>query len=235
MNTEVPLDMPLNEAELDELEAFLMSDAVSEDCMGLEMLDGFLTACVSSPTPPLPSQWLPVIWGAQPDQEPGNPGNVIFKSAQQAQRIVELILRHWTTLNNILRDMPTLYKPLLYTPEDHDMDIDIMPGMPYEAHEWCLGYMTGVLLAEGEWQPISEDNEASDWLFPIEVLAFGDQEPEYAEYIDDNERREGLVDELAIAVVLIYRFWMERKKKAAPKGSQRRSAKTGVKKYERLH
>ena len=34
------LDEPLTDAELDELEAFLASDAVPQDCMALELLDG---------------------------------------------------------------------------------------------------------------------------------------------------------------------------------------------------
>ena len=43
------LDEPLSDAELDALEGFLASDAVPQDCMDLEMLDGFLTAIVSGP------------------------------------------------------------------------------------------------------------------------------------------------------------------------------------------
>ena len=56
------LDEPLTEAELDELEAFLASDAVPQDCMDLEMLDGYLTAIVSGPEPIQPSEWLPHVW-----------------------------------------------------------------------------------------------------------------------------------------------------------------------------
>ena len=36
------LDEPLTDPELDELEGFLASDLVPQDCMDLEMLDGFL-------------------------------------------------------------------------------------------------------------------------------------------------------------------------------------------------
>ncbi|MDH4181205.1 MAG: YecA family protein, partial [Betaproteobacteria bacterium] len=43
------LDEPLSDTELDELEAFLASDAVPQDCMDLEMLDGYLTAIASGP------------------------------------------------------------------------------------------------------------------------------------------------------------------------------------------
>ena len=53
------LDEPLTDAELDELEAFLASDAVPQDCMDLEMLDGYLTAIASGPESIQPSEWLP--------------------------------------------------------------------------------------------------------------------------------------------------------------------------------
>ena len=43
-STDRALDEPLTDSELDELEAFLASDAVPQDCMDLEMLDGFLAA-----------------------------------------------------------------------------------------------------------------------------------------------------------------------------------------------
>ena len=56
------LDEPLSDAELDELEGFLASDAVPEDCMDLEMLDGFLAAIVSGPESIQPSEWLPQVW-----------------------------------------------------------------------------------------------------------------------------------------------------------------------------
>ena len=56
------LDEPLSDAELDELEAFLASDAVPQDCMDLEMLDGYLTAVVSGPEVIQPSEWLPQVW-----------------------------------------------------------------------------------------------------------------------------------------------------------------------------
>jgi len=56
------LDEPLSDAELDSLEGFLASDAVPQDCMDLEMLDGFLTAIVSGPESIQPSEWLPQVW-----------------------------------------------------------------------------------------------------------------------------------------------------------------------------
>ena len=43
------LDEPLSDIDYDELEAFLGSNVVPQDCMDLEMLDGFLTAIVCGP------------------------------------------------------------------------------------------------------------------------------------------------------------------------------------------
>ena len=51
-----------SETEYDALEAFFGSNAVPQDCMDLEMLDGFLTAIVSGPELIQPSEWLPVVW-----------------------------------------------------------------------------------------------------------------------------------------------------------------------------
>ena len=47
MTEPAKLDEPLADADYDELEAFLASNGVPQDCMDLEMLDGFLTAIVS--------------------------------------------------------------------------------------------------------------------------------------------------------------------------------------------
>jgi uncharacterized protein len=42
----VTLEPPLSEAEIDELDAFLTSEATSDECMDIFTLDGFLTALV---------------------------------------------------------------------------------------------------------------------------------------------------------------------------------------------
>ncbi|MDR1529568.1 MAG: UPF0149 family protein [Burkholderiales bacterium] len=234
MSADTSIHMPLTDIELDELEAFLTSDAVSEDCMNLEMLDGFLTACVCSPCALPTSQWLQAIWGGPSENSVG----AAFSSAEQAQRILELIMRHWSTLNHVLSEMPTLYKPLLYFPENHPSNETSEDEINYEAHDWCFGFMTGVILGGDAWAPLMENPDTADWLFPIEALAFGDHDPTFGEWIDDIERRESLVDELPIAAVLIYRFWAERAQKktvTTHSAESKRAKKTTKKPQERLH
>jgi hypothetical protein len=97
--------------------------------------------------------------------------------------------------------------------------------------------MSGIKLRDDEWQPLYDAQDARDWVFPIEALAFGDEDPEFAEWIDDNEKRASLVDELAVASVLIYRFWQDRRRASEVRGSgsRRELHDTGRKTRQRLH
>src|SRR5204863_9127941 len=82
------LDEPLSDAELDSLEGFLASDSVPQDCMDLEMLDGFLTAIVSGPESIQPSEWLPQVWSVG-----GRTSNPVFTVYELAERVMGLVLR----------------------------------------------------------------------------------------------------------------------------------------------
>ncbi len=52
---------PLSDQEIDELEAFLESDATPHGCMDISAVDGFLTALALGPSVPLPSRWMTII------------------------------------------------------------------------------------------------------------------------------------------------------------------------------
>ena len=223
------LDEPLSDAELDALEGFLASDAVPQDCMDLEMLDGFLTAIVSGPEAIQPSEWLPQVWS-----DGGRTANPAFADSEQAQKIMGLMLRHMVGIQRTLGESPTRFKPLLYMPEEKVARNDKTPP---EASAWCEGYMAGVKLRDDEWQPLYDAQDARDWIFPIEALAFGDQDPEFAEWIDDREKRASLVEELSVAAVLIYRFWQDKRRvtEARGSGSRRDVPENARKSRQRLH
>lgn len=97
--------------------------------------------------------------------------------------------------------------------------------------------MSGVKLRDDEWQPLYDAQDARDWIFPVEALAFGDQDPEFAEWIEDKEKRTSLVEELPVAAVLIYRFWQERQQasKSRGSGSRREIPDAARKARQRLH
>lgn len=222
------LDEPLSDAELDELESFLASDAVPQDCMDLEMLDGYLTSIVSGPEAIQPSEWLPGIWS-----EGGRTASPAYASSEQAQRIMGLVLRHMVGIQRTLAESPTRFRPLLYLPDERARN----DKAPAEATAWCEGFMSGVKLRDDEWQPLYDAQDARDWIFPVEALAFGDQDPEFAEWIEDKEKRTSLVEELPVAAVLIYRFWQERQQasKSRGSGSRREIPDAARKARQRLH
>ena len=229
------LDEPLSDAELDALEGFLASDAVPQDCMDLEMLDGFLAAIVSGPEAIQPSEWLPQVWS-----DGGRTATPAYSSNDQAQRIMGLILRHMVGIQRTLGESPTRFKPLLYLPDEKtrsDKARGEKDKTPPEASAWCEGYMAGVKLRDEEWQPLYDAQDARDWIFPVEALAFGDQDPEFAEWIDDREKRASLVDELAVATVLIYRFWQDRRRASEMRGTggRREIPEATRKSRQRLH
>ena len=234
------LDEPLTDAELDELEAFLASDAVPQDCMDLEMLDGYLAAIASGPETIQPSEWLPGVWS-----EGGKSTSPAYGSSEQAQSVMALMLRHMVGIERTLAESPTRFRPLLYLPDSEkgggraERSEREKPGehAPPEATAWCEGYMAGVKLRDDEWQPLYDAQDARDWIFPIEALAFGEHDPEFSEWIDDKEKRESLVDELPVAAVLIYRFWQEKRRTTESRGSgpRRETPDAARKARQRLH
>jgi yecA family protein len=164
-----------------------------------------------------------------------------FTDNEQAERILSLILRLQNGIVRTLLDSPTRFKPLLYRPEEGESrqrDARSAKGEagPPEASAWCEGYMAGVLLREELWEPIYANGTTRDWMLPVEALAYGDHDPEYLDWVDTPEKRLGMVDELPIAAVLIFRFWHEQARvepNRAERRAQRREA--ARKSRQRLH
>ncbi|EEF27428.1 conserved hypothetical protein [Ricinus communis] len=100
---------PLSEDETNELDQFLMSDAVSDEGVLLNMLDGYLMAIVVGPTTLQPSQWLPGIWGATNEDVPH------FETTEQAQHILDLIPRHYNGIVWSLQNDADAFEPLFNT------------------------------------------------------------------------------------------------------------------------
>ena len=67
---------PLSDAEIQVLDAFLLSDSAPEAVLSVDELHGYLTAIVCCPVPVMPSDWLAGVW----QTEAGPP----FESPEQA-------------------------------------------------------------------------------------------------------------------------------------------------------
>jgi uncharacterized protein len=192
---------PLSEDELDELERFLLSELVPDDGMVLEILDGYLTAIVIGPTTLQPSQWLPGIWGPAAEDTPQ------FETTEQAQHILELILRHCNGIIWSLQNDADAFEPLI--------DGTTYPGDEreyFEGDAWAFGFMQGVELCRPDWQPLFDDVQGQAILRSLYLLGADDVSPEDAALIRSSSQREALAKTISADVAAIYRYWLPHRK-----------------------
>lgn len=193
------LSQPLSDAEFDELDRFLMSDATPEECMDISMLDGFLTAVVIGPNTLLPSQWLPAIYGETEDDP------MEWESAEQAQHVLGLIMRHMNDIVWYLREAPDEYEPLLLEREYEGKVIAIID-------EWCVGFMHGMQIDTAAWAPLLEAENESAVLLPIMLYGTESGMRELDANPDLAERHDEFADSLAGCVLDIQDYWMPQRK-----------------------
>src|SRR3954465_7080051 len=58
-------DLTISDADLDLLDAYLLSDQSPPECLLLSDLDGFLTGVAIGPELVMPGEWLPHVWGGE--------------------------------------------------------------------------------------------------------------------------------------------------------------------------
>jgi uncharacterized protein len=153
-----PIDFtPLDENEIDELEAFLFSDAVSEEALDYPSLHGLLTAVAICPEPIPATEWLESLFDGQPS----------YADAAQQQRIESLLLREF---NGISAELDQEEPPEL--PCDLSLEDDSL------LTPWSQGFMEGVFMREAAWFGQQEE-QVAELLLPIMIaseLFEGDKE-----------------------------------------------------------
>ena len=186
------LPAPITDAELEELEKFLLSEQVPEESMTLSELDGFLTALAVGPEVVPPGEWLPVVWQGE---------GPVFETPQDVERVLGLIL----ALNaRIIESIQQDELAPMFNIEEQDDGSELMTP-----DGWCWGFMQGVMLREDAWKPLidSEDRELLD---PIAMIAGGGREmPEFAEIQDSEEDYEEFLDLISGSALDIYDYWVE--------------------------
>ncbi|HEX5394107.1 MAG TPA: UPF0149 family protein [Rhodocyclaceae bacterium] len=198
MNQPAALASMLSEKELEELDRFLCSPATSDQAMMIDTLDGYLTAIALGPTTIPAGRWLPGVWGPTQNGQEHTPD---FVSAAQAERITELIERH---LNGIIdRLQNEAFEPILDTVSFQDKEKEYLDG-----EMWCYGFMAGIALARDDWQPLFENNQATDALLPIFLLGSDDMTREQRAATHSPNQREQLAKRIPASVAALYRFWM---------------------------
>lgn len=143
MTDETPNPHELSDDEFDALEEILTSDAVPDDCMNLEMLDGYLAAIVISPRPLEAADWMPPVWSAH--------GDPSFASGSGMQRAIRLVLRYYNELVTTI-GAPDGWEPFCYAGSNAD---DLAVG-----EEWIEGFVQGLELWPTDWADIVPHHDA---------------------------------------------------------------------------
>jgi len=194
------LDQPLSDEEFDELDDFLLSDRCAEDAMTMDTLHGFLTALVIGPQEVLMAEWLPYIWGSEPQDTPK------FKSPKEAERITGLIARSMNEIAITLEVAPKEYEPLFCEREHEGKSL-------LDGEAWTWGFWEGIQLRAKEWEPIFHSNLA-ELMRPIYLLGSDELEEDEGVLVDDPIKTHKLAVEVESAIPHIYRYWLPHRKSA---------------------
>lgn len=196
------LNAPLSDAEFDELDNFLMSDAVGDSAMDVSMLDGFLTAIVIGPQTLSPSLWLPRVWGKK---------EMEWESPAQAERITGFIMRHLNGIVAQFAEEPEDFQPVTYMRENEaGEEIEIID-------EWCVGFVEGISLDADAWQDLLEADEHKELMFPIFLHGTDAGWEEMQKNAELIARESDFVEALPDCVIGIHEFWLPFRQAAAGK------------------
>jgi len=148
---------PLTDDEFGELDDLLLSDDLSEECMLAVTLEGFLTAIAIGPVTVTPEQWLPRVFGGDPeDPMPEISSMKIFT------RVVSLVMRLYNSVIMIFEIAPDKFSPTFYIRE--------VEGKTYTiVDEWCSGFLQGIALTGDAWQPLLDERPGI--LRPFQLFA----------------------------------------------------------------
>jgi uncharacterized protein len=192
---------PLSDKEIAELDKFLLDAEALDEAMDVCTLDGFLCAVLSGPTLILPSEWMRWMW----DMKEGKRAPE-FESEKQAQRIVELLMRHANDIALRLSSGSEHYEPLFYEHRINQRTVTIVD-------EWCCGYVKGIAIDAKGWEPLREAHP--EWLESIELYGTGEGWDQLKTLVDNQPdavaRHQQWVNRIAPAARQIHAFWLARR------------------------
>jgi len=188
------LDEPLSDKEFNELDKFLMSDAVGDDGMTMDALHGYLTAIALGPEVIAMTEWLPLVWGLPDDGEPK------FKNPKEMQRITNLIARFMNEIQITFEVAPQEFEPLFCVMEENGKEL-------IDGETWAWGFWEGMQLREEAWEAAWESPTIAPLLEPIYLLGAEEIEEEETKLVDTPEKCHQLALKLEASIGEIRRFW----------------------------
>jgi uncharacterized protein len=137
----------------------------------------------------MPSEYLPIVLGGGGDAGPS------FASLEDANSIMQLVMRHWNTIAAAV-ERGDLYLPVMLEAESGSL----------EGQRWASGFMRGVALRRSSWAGLVHDENESGSLFAIALLG-GDVDPEFVKKPLPAERQEDLVKHAVAGMNRIARYF----------------------------
>lgn len=134
----------LNDDELEQLDALLLSIPMEDEGMLLSEFDGFCAGLVVCPEMIMPGEWLPHVWGD---------GTGHFEDLEGVRSITDLIARHYNDVAHSLTPPAMGYSPIF---EDKRTGEILWEG-------WISGFERAMRLRPDAWERIVEsgDEEAA--------------------------------------------------------------------------
>ena len=126
--------MPKPPRYLKQLEHELL--ALGDDAMLLEELDGFIAGLLVCPELIKPSEWLPVVWGSEGEDDPA------FDSLDHLNRVLGLVMEHYNDIARTLIERPGRYGPRFAVDKRHN---EILWEI------WVAGFEKAVRLRPPAW------------------------------------------------------------------------------------
>jgi uncharacterized protein len=193
---------PLSDAELAELDRFLLARVEDEEELdegdpgvtSIFELDGLFAAVVSGPVLVKPEQWMQAVWG---DHEPE------WESEAEFDQVIGLMMRHMNTMAATLAEAADEFEPLFEQDEEGGETFVVVD-------DWCEGYVKGVALCNAQWRAGGAAIEKL--LNPIRAFSS-------ATHWRGHELGEAEIDQLSDAIApsarSIHAIWQQRDKPAA--------------------
>jgi uncharacterized protein len=181
---------PLTDEEFEKLGDFL-GGIKNSRAMNLEEMDGFFAAVICGPEIVTPGECLPYLWG----NELSNDG--VFQSVEEAEEILNLVLRHWNAIAG------TLYKGRVYFPLLLEDENGVEHG-----NDWAKGFLRGMSLRRNSWNELLDDEQHGGSLVPIFMLAHEhDPDPKLRPPPISPKKREDILTRLAASVTVAYVYF----------------------------
>ncbi|KAA0873959.1 YecA/YgfB family protein [Nitrincola tapanii] len=180
----------ITEAELDDLEAFLFSDSVSEDALDLIGAHGLLCAVNISPVEIPEAEWMALLFDSEPEW-----------ASEEEKNHYQTLLRklHKTLASDLYNDQETLLPCELTLDTDEDEDLP-------ELTIWAQSFMEGVFLREEEWFGRDEETVAG-MLLPIMVASELFEDTEILEIRQDRALSEEMAEQIPELLVDLYLYF----------------------------